>query len=164
MRHILNIIHNIIKGGYMRKVFIFSLLLATIFLIGSVDMALAEDGDGLCKLYLADVTTDPDIGSWQECIAVCYDEDGFAVAFSCSDEDGFGSDFLDLTQEDFGVDAKNLVGYSEIFPKVCHAKLRGGGLRILEADCLLDMFDGVRIHVKGKAISDIEQCPCDGTG
>jgi hypothetical protein len=117
-----------------------------------------------CKLYLADVTTDPDdalpTSSWQECIYICY-EDGFATAETCSDEDGYGCDTLYLTLEDFGVDAKNLVGFSDRWDKSCHAKLRGGGLRILEADCLLNFDGGVRIHVKGKAISNENQCPCE---
>jgi hypothetical protein len=140
----------------MKKTFLISLLLVSIFLIGSSEMALAQIPAG-CKLYLADVTTDPDIGSWQECIAVCY-EDGFADAFTCSDENGYGKDSLSLTLEDFGVDSKNLVGFSHKYDKACHAKLRGGGLRILEADCLLNLDGGVRIHVKGKAVND---CFCN---
>jgi hypothetical protein len=153
----------------MKKIFSVSFLLLSILLIGSIGMALAEDEIN-CQLYLADVTVDPPDalppGSWQECIAVCY-EDGFADAYTCSDGDGYGSDLLILTLEDFGIDAKNLVGFSDNWPKVCHAKLRGGRLRILEADCLLN-YEGLgyydfnhyltRIHVKGKAVSD---CFCN---
>jgi hypothetical protein len=150
----------------MKKAFLISLLLVSIFIIGSSGVALAQVPEN-CKLYLADVTVDPPEalppGSLQECILVCYG-DGLAGAVTCSDDDGYGYDILILTLEDFGVDAKNLVGFSLEWPKACHAKLRGGGLRILEADCFLDMFDGVRIHVKGKAISDINQCPCESAG
>jgi hypothetical protein len=145
----------------MKKVFVVSLLLVCVFLIGSTEMALAQEEN--CKLYLATVTVDPDTplpgpNTWQECFLVCY-EDGVALVDTCGNP--YGPDELIFTLEDFGIDAKNLVGSSIEWPKACHAKLRGGGLRILEADCLLDMFDGVRIHVKGKAISDEYQCPCD---
>jgi hypothetical protein len=148
----------------MKKTFIVALLLLSILLIGSVGMALAEDGEN-CKLYLATVTVDPDTplpgaNTWQECFLVCY-EDGFAEVETCGNP--YGPDLLFFTLEDFGVDAKNLIGYSTVFDKACHAKLRGGGLRTLEADCLLNMFDGVRIHVKGKAITDERLCPCAGT-
>jgi hypothetical protein len=149
----------------MKKIFVISLLLLSIFLIASSGVALAQVLPANCKLYLADVTTDPDdalpTSSWQECIAVCY-EDGFARAFTCSDKDGYGYDRLILTLEDFGVDAKNLVGFSTNWDKQCHAKLRGGGLRVLEADCLLEYDSSgyydfgrylTRIHVKGKAVN-----------
>jgi hypothetical protein len=149
----------------MKKLFAVLLLLIGIFLINNSGVALAEPDDGEnCQLYLANVTTDPDDalpgpGSWQECIDICY-EDGFAEAHTfCG---AYTDDTLEFTLEDFGVDAKNLVGFSTVFDKSCHAKLRGGGLRILEADCLLSYDGGVRIHVKGKAISSEIQCPCGG--
>jgi hypothetical protein len=158
----------------MKKLFVVLLLLIGIFLINNKGVALAQLDDGEnCQLYLANVTTDPDDvlpgpGSWQECIAICY-EDGFAEAHTfCG---AYPDDTLEFTLEDFGVDSKNLVGFSTstIWNKQCHAKLRGGKLRILEADCLLE-YDGdgyyyfgrylTRIHVKGKAISSEIQCPC----
>jgi hypothetical protein len=153
------------KGGHMKKTFLVSLILVCAFLIGNSGVALAGPVEVPCQVYLADVTVDPPEalppGSWQECIEVCYD-DGFAEAFTCSDDDGYGADELFFTLEDFGVDAKNLVGFSYNWPKECHAKLRGGRLRILEADCLLNYKglgyeyfgrDLTRIHVKGKAVS-----------
>jgi hypothetical protein len=150
---------NLFKGGDMKKVFVVLLLLIGIFLINNAGVALAQPDDGEnCQLYLANVTTDPDepLGSWQECIEVCY-EDGFAEAHTFCGP--YEDDTLELTLEDFGVDSKNLVGFSTVYDKSCHAKLRGGRLRVLEADCLLDMYGGVRIHVKGKAISEY-MCPC----
>jgi hypothetical protein len=145
----------------MKKVFVVSLILVSIFLIGSSEMALAFDGDDNCQVYTATITVDPPGSlpgpdSWQECIYICY-EDGFAEAETCG---FYGPDTLELTLEDFGIDAKNLVGFSTVYDKSCHAKLRGGGLRVLEADCLLSYDGGVRIHVKGKAISNEGMCPC----
>jgi hypothetical protein len=145
----------------MKKVFVVSLILVSIFLIGSSEMALAFDGDDNCQVYTATITVDPPGSlpgpdSWQECIYICY-EDGFAEAETCG---FYGPDTLELTLEDFGIDAKNLVGFStefSEFDKSCHVKLRGGGLRILEADCLLDFGGLVRLHVKGKASND---CIC----
>jgi hypothetical protein len=147
----------------MKKAFLISLLLVSAFLIGSSGKALAGPVEVPCQLYLADVTTDPDdalpTSSWQECIAICY-EDGFATALTCGSP--YGNDRLILTLEDFGVDAKNLVGFSTNWDKQCHAKLRGGRLRILEADCLLEYDSSgyydfgrylTRIHVKGKAVN-----------
>jgi hypothetical protein len=153
----------------MKKTFVISLILVSILFIGSIGMALAKEVEN-CQLYLATVTTDPDTAlpgpnTWQECIEICY-EDGFAEASTCGTPYYPYEDTLILTLEDFGVDSKNLVGFSEGFLKVCHVKLRGGRLRILEADCLL--YDGrvdgysyfghdlTRIHVKGKAVNECE--------
>ncbi len=132
----------------MKKVFVLSLLLMSIFFIGNVAVASAIEEN--CRFYNATVTSDC-LGSWEDCIEVCLYEDGWAEAWTC-----YYYDWLIFTLEDLGTDAKNLVGFSDNWPKVCHVYLRG---RILESDCYLDMFGGCRIHAKGERTS---YCECDG--
>jgi len=127
----------------MKKVFVVSLLLISIFLIGNSGMAGVEMGD--CQVYRSTVTSDSEmLGSWEDCIEVCIYPDGWAQAWTYCNY----SDYLILTYENLGSDHKNLIGFSDYYPKVCHASIGKRGNN-LEADCALDMDDGVRIHAKG---------------
>jgi len=133
----------------MKNIFVVALLLISIFLIGN---AVAADN---CRDFLVNITTAPDVplGSWQECVAICPEDNGFVTAHTwCG---AYQDDMLYLMLEDLGLDTKNLVGYSVVFSKTCHVQIKRN---ILEADCYLNMFGGVKIHARGVAVAD---CPCD---
>jgi hypothetical protein len=138
----------------MKNIFVVALFLISIFLIGNAE-AVAENGD--CREFLVNITTAPDYalptGSWQECVAICPEGDGFVTAHTWCGE--YQDDTLHLISEDLGMDTKNLVGYSEVFSKTCHVQIKRN---LLEADCYLNMFGGVKIHARGVASTD---CPCD---
>jgi len=137
----------------MKKLFVVSLLLISIFLIGNAEVTSADEEN--CKLYLATITIADDEGivdSWKDCIEVCFYPDGWADAWVFCD-----MDYLGFAMEDLGSDFKNLVGASFVRPKFCHASLRG---KNLNASCLLDMYDGLRVHARGLEITDEGLCPC----
>ena len=134
----------------MKKVFFVALLLISVFLIGNAE---AQDE---CKLFLVTVTTEPDDalipspGRWQECVEVCFDGDGFAHAVT--DCGAFADDYLYCTLEDLGLDTKNLVCYSDVFPKFCHAQVKRN---ILEADCVYTPSSpDTKIHVRGHHVNE----------
>jgi len=139
----------------MKNIFVVALLLISVFLIGNAE-AVAENGD--CREFLVNMTTNPNDalpgpGSWQECVAICPDGNGFVTAHTwCSP---YPNDTLYLILEDLGMDTKNLVGYSDIFDKVCHVQLKRN---ILEADCYLNYNGNIKVHGRGVAVAD---CPCD---
>jgi hypothetical protein len=135
----------------MKNIFVVALLLISVFLIGN-----AEAENGNCREFLVNITTAPDnalpTGSWQECVAICPEGEGFVTAYTwCG---AYQDDMLYLISEDLGLDTKNLVGYSDVFSKTCHVQIKRN---ILEADCYLNMFGGVKIHARGVASTE---CPC----
>ena len=139
----------------MKNIFVGALLLISVFLIGNAE-ALVKNGD--CREFLVTITTAPDDAlpgpdSWQECVAICPDGDGFVTAHTWCGP--YQDDTLYLILEDLGLDTKNMVGYSNIFDKTCHVQVKRN---LLEADCYLDMFDGVKLHARGVRVAD---CPCE---
>jgi len=136
----------------MKNIFVGALLLISVFLIGNAE-AVAENGN--CREFLVNITTAPADNalpgpeSWQECVAICPEEDGFVTAHTgCSP---YPNDTLYLILEDLGLDTKNLVGYSDTFDKTCHVQIKRN---ILEADCyLIYNGDDIKVHGRGVAVA-----------
>src|SRR4030042_3051141 len=139
----------------MKNIFVVALLLISVFLIGNAE-AVSENGN--CREFLVNITTNPNDalpgpGSWQECVEICPEGDGFVTAHTwCSP---YPNDTLYLVLEDLGLDTKNLGGYSDIFDKQCHVQIKRN---ILEADCYLYWDGDIKVHARGVASTD---CPCD---
>ena len=129
----------------MKKLLIVSLCMIGILVLAGTAFATIEE-DEYCQVYRSTVVSDDPImlGSWDDCIEVCIYPDGFAEAWTYCNY----SDYLILSVEGLGWDFKNLVGYSFYYPKACHASIGKRGNN-LEADCVLDMNGGIKIHARG---------------
>ena len=127
----------------MKKVFVVSLCLFGILLFAGT--VFAVEMDDYCQVYSSTVMTDSEmLGSWDDCIEVCIYPDGWAEAWTYCNY----SDYLIFTLDDLGTDARGLIGFSIDYPKTCHVTVGKRGNN-LDAECLLDMFDGVRIRARG---------------
>jgi hypothetical protein len=135
----------------MKKLIVVSLCLIGILLITGTGFAVEDE---YCQVYRSTVVTDDEmLGSWQDCIEVCVYPDGWAQAWTYCNY----PDYLILTVEGLGSDFKDLVGFSDYYPKTCHASVGKRGNN-LEADCMLEMDGGVRIHARG--VPD-NNCRCE---